>query len=467
VSRPKRLHDAGAERRGSGDGSPGTPLEIALVPLARSTFDTALAGEALHQARESLEAAGFRVLAPDEVLQDADQVEAQLVRWADATPDLMVVLQATFADATIVLRLADRVDSPLLLWALPETPEGGRLRLNSLCGVNLAGHSLHRRGRAYDFLYAPPTDPSAVDKVRLLGSAARLRRRLQAARLGRLGAHPDGFDTCVLDAPRLAEKLGVEVVPLELDDLFRRVERVPDNARQEVRAALEPRLAGLDQVDRGAADKTLAAYLALRDLCQEQRLDALAIRCWPEFFVDLGCAACGAMSLLGDAKIPASCESDPNGAVTQLMLHWASGGAVFDVDVVSFDVRGDSAVVWHCGKAPLSMADPISVPRAAVHSNRRIPLLMEFPLKPGRITLARLSQANRDLELVTGTAEVLRAPLSFSGTSGVVRFDRPAGDVLDALLARGLEHHLALTYGNHVAVLKKLAQLAEIPTLEL
>jgi L-fucose isomerase-like protein len=83
---------------------------------------------------------------------------------------------------------------------------------------------------------------------------------------------------------------------------------------------------------------------------------------------------------------------------------------------------------------------------------------MEFRLKPGRITLARLSQASRDLEVVTGTAEVLRAPLSFSGTSGVVRFDRAAGDVLDALLARGLEHHLALTYGDHVAVLKKLAQ---------
>jgi L-fucose isomerase-like protein len=245
------------------------------------------------------------------------------------------------------------------------------------------------------------------------------------------------------------------------------VEEVAPSARDEARAALEPRLAGLDQVNRRAADQSLAAWLALRDLCEEQRLDALAVRCWPEFFVDLGCAACGAMSLLGDAMIPAACESDPNGAVTQLMLQWASGAAAFDTDLVTFDLEGDSAVLWHCGKAPLSMADPASEPRAAIHSNRRLPLLMEFPLKPGRITLARLSQAEQELRLVTGGGEVLRAPMSFSGTSGVVRFDRPAGEVLDSLLKRGLEHHLALTYGDHVDVLEKLAQLAEIPTLEL
>lgn len=443
------------------------PLHVALLPLARSTFDTALASDVFGSVREALEGVGCSVFAPDELLQDGAGVAALLERWPEVGPDLTIVLQATFADASMVQTLADRVAAPLLLWAVPEAPHGGRLRLNSLCGVNLACHSLRRRGRTYEYLYAPPTDPSALEKVRVLGSAARLRRRLQTARVGRVGDHPEGFDTCELDAARLARKLGVQIVPVELADLFRRVEEVAPSARDEARAALEPRLAGLDQVNRRAADQSLAAWLALRDLCEEQRLDALAVRCWPEFFVDLGCAACGAMSLLGDAMIPAACESDPNGAVTQLMLQWASGTAAFDSDIVTFDLEGDAAVLWHCGKAPLSMADPASEPRAAIHSNRRLPLLMEFPLKPGRITLARLSQAEEELRLVMGRGEVLRAPLSFSGTSGVVRFDRPAGEVLDALLKRGLEHHLALTYGDHVDVLEKLAQLAEIPTLEL
>ena len=41
-----------------------------------------------------------------------------------------------------------------------------------------------------------------------------------------------------------------------------------------------------------------------------------------------------------------------------------------------------------------------------------------------------------------------------------VQFSVP-GEVLDALLKRGLEHHLALTYGDHVDVLEKLAQLRQ------
>jgi L-fucose isomerase-like protein len=455
------------EAMGHGERTGVPPLHVALLPLARSSFDTALASDVFGSVRGALEGAGFRVFAPDELLEDAGRVTTLLERWPEPAPDLTIILQATFADASMVQTVADRVDAPLLLWAVPEPPDGGRLRLNSLCGVNLAGHSLRRRGRTYEYLYTQPTNPSALEKVRVLASAARLRRRLQTARVGRVGDHPEGFDTCELDTDRLARKLGVQVVSIELAELFARVEKVAPSARDEARVALEPRLAGLDQVDRTAADRTLAAWLALRDLCEEQRLDALAVRCWPEFFVDLGCAACGAMSLLGDAMIPAACESDANGAVTQLMLQWASGTAAFDADLVTFDLEGDSAVLWHCGKAPLSMADPGSKPRAAIHSNRRLPLLMEFPLRPGRITLARLSQAQQELHLVTGAGEILRAPLSFSGTSGVVRFDRPAGEVLDALLKRGLEHHLALTYGDHVGVLEKLAQLAEIPTLEL
>jgi L-fucose isomerase-like protein len=103
------------------------------------------------------------------------------------------------------------------------------------------------------------------------------------------------------------------------------------------------------------------------------------VRCWPEFFTELGCAACGSSSMLNDGLIPASCEADVNGAITQLILQLISGAPVVDTDIVSFDLDADTAVFWHCGKAPLSMADPDVQPRATNHSNRQKPLLMEFP----------------------------------------------------------------------------------------
>ena len=102
-----------------------------------------------------------------------------------------------------------------------------------------------------------------------------------------------------------------------------------------------------------------------------------------------------------------------------------------------------------------------------ITSNRKVPLVMEFTLKPGRITLARLSQASGELRLVVGGGEMLSAPPSFSGTSGVVRFDRPAREVFDVILGEGLEHHLSLTYGNHVPALLAVADSLNLPVLKL
>ncbi len=193
----------------------------------------------------------------------------------------------------------------------------------------------------------------------------------------------------------------------------------------------------------------------------------MAVRCWPEFFTDLGCAACGAMSMLSDEQIPCSCEADINGTITQLILQWLSGEPAFGSDLVEMDFEEDSAVLWHCGLAPLAMADPAVPARGGIHSNRQVPLVMEFPLKPGRITLARLSQASGELRLVVGRGEMLSAPPSFSGTSGVVRFERPVREVFDVILGEGLEHHLSLTYGDHVPALLALADLLKLPVLNL
>ena len=113
------------------------------------------------------------------------------------------------------------------------------------------------------------------------------------------------------------------------------------------------------------------------------------------------------------------------------------------------------------------MADPAVPAQGTIHSNRKLPLLMEFPLKAGRVTVARLSEATGNLRLVVGSGEMVRAAPSFSGTSGVLRFDRPAGEVLATILGEGLEHHLSITYGDYVPALLALAKMLDLPVLRL
>ena len=62
---------------------------------------------------------------------------------------------------------------------------------------------------------------------------------------------------------------------------------------------------------------------------------------------------------------------------------------------------------------------------------------------------------------------MLSAPKSFSGTSGVIRFDRPAGEVAAAMMELGLEHHVALVYGDVRGPLRAMAAAMGLPVVEL
>lgn len=62
---------------------------------------------------------------------------------------------------------------------------------------------------------------------------------------------------------------------------------------------------------------------------------------------------------------------------------------------------------------------------------------------------------------------MMRARLSFSGTSGVLRFDRPVADVLDTVMTEGLGHHYGLAYGDVREELRALAALLRLSIVEL
>ena len=398
---------------------------------------------------------------------DGAAIDACIAELAAADIDMILMLQSTFADSTMILQLARAIDAPLLMWALPEERVGGRLRINSFCGVNLAAHGLTRAGLRYETIYAAVNEEAALQKLHNFAISARVKKRLAGTRIGRLGEHPDGFDTCRVNHEALKAQFGLEVAQFDLDSFFARA-RQAESARVDALATdLGDRLDGFAEMEREATRGTLGAYVALDELVNEEKLSGMAVRCWPEFFTDLGCSACGAMSLLSNALTPSSCEADVNGTITQLILQWISGEAAFGSDIVAFDADAEEAVLWHCGLAPLSMADPDLVPEATIHSNRQKPLLMQFPLKPGRVTVARLSEATGEFRLVIGGGEMLKAPPAFTGTSGTIRFDSGAAAVMDTILREGLEHHISLTYGDHQDALESLALMLDLPVLRL
>jgi L-fucose isomerase-like protein len=455
---------------------PHKDLTLALVALARPTFDVPLAQQVAATLLDALTRAGWTVTGSGgELIMDAAGAARAAAAICTAPADLLVLLQASFADSTMAVAVAEAAHAagmPVLLWAVPEARDGGRLRLNSLCGINLAGHALHRRGIPYAYVLAPAGDRAGMEQVAVLARAGQARRRLRGARIGRVGEHPDGFDTCAYDAHDLQRLFGIEVVELPLAETLAAVAQVEPARRTAFMERATAYAANVPMLDAVATAGTGGVYAALQDVVERQRLAGLAVRCWPEFFTELGCAACGAMSLLNEDYYPASCEADVTGTATSLLLQSLTGSQALIADLVSLDPADNTGVLWHCGLAPVSMADPAVPIQATVHSNRKLPLLFEFPLKPGRVTLARLhhtgeAQAGARYALVVGGGEMLAAPRSFGGTSGVVRFDRPAAEVLATVLGRGLEHHLCFSYGDCRAELRAFAGLVGLPVIDL
>ena len=345
------------------------PLHIAFLPLVRNTFDVAFAEQMIISAREALIVAGFHLHEPEQPINDVSQVKQIVSMIADSPVDLLIIFQATFADSTMVVELAHSFATPIFLWAVPEPWTGERLRLNSLCGINLAGHALTLRKFHYDYAYAMPDDAIVIEKIRSLAQAGSLRRQLKAARLGVVGEHPVGMDTCHLDEPKLKEIFGVQIQHIELDDVFTRARSISAATIGQTRALLDTRLDNLSALDQTPLNGTLSVFNALKEISPEQKLDGLAVRCWPEFFTEMGCAACGAMSMLSDglglaSPLPCSCEADINGTVTQLMLQLLADAPAFGTDIVGVDQMQDLIALWHCGLAPLTMADPNVQPRA-------------------------------------------------------------------------------------------------------
>jgi L-fucose isomerase-like protein len=441
---------------------------VSFLPIARTTFDIAFAEEVCDKARQHLSQIPVTLEGQSELVTDLQSAQRVADSTAANPPDLLLVFQATFADSTMIRALVEKIDAPLMLWAVPEEHTGGRLRLNSFCGINLAAHALTRAGHRYETIFAPPDDPQAPELILNLALAGRARNALRTARMGRVGENPDGFETCLLDPHLIRQVFGLEVVQFDLaEDIFPLARQIETSRIDTIQTQLGMKVAGLDELEPAATRGTLSVYAALQGIADQKDINSFAVRCWPEFFTEMGCAACGAMSMLSDEMIPCSCEADVNGTITQMILQSISGQPAFGTDIVSIDSDRDAIVIWHCGLAPLSMADSQEMPGVTIHSNRKLPLLFEFTLKPGPVTVARLSESSGEYRLVIGSGEIIRAPRSFSGTSGLLHFDRPAREILDVILTEGLEHHISITYGEYADVLIALAKLLNIPVLQL
>lgn len=462
-----------------------------VIAIGRPTFDLDLAADRVDAAwqlldRDGLDPHGVRAIAtgPDEVDDRLDRVP----------PDApcVYVLQATFADSSLVARVHDRLGPPMVIWSFPEPRTGGRLRLNSLCGANLAAYLLRRRRARVGFVHVDPSARGASAELRAATERARAlpvapvddvvgaatassamaaevaasAATVGRSRIGVVGDAPVGFEPCEGDVAELGRITGLGVDRVALATLFDQADASAPEARRATTERVRTTLDVPDDVERAGLAESMRLHEGLRALAARHGWAALATRCWPECMTEYGGAMCTPMAMLTEDGTPSVCEADLFGAATALILRTVGGSDPFVADLVDAQ-DDDTSVIWHCGVAPVTLADPRDRPVGITHPNRHRALANQFALRPGRVTVARLSQSSGRISMVIGGGEMLDRPRPFVGTCGVVRWDGGVDRVVDVVFTRGLEHHLGVVYGDHRQSLRALAAAWGLPVISL
>ena len=441
---------------------------LALVKPSWRTSKTDAVADATFQALQSLDA---DILYEGIAATEAEARE-RARNFARAGVDGAVMHFVTFPVGAAIPAAAMEVDVPIVLLANPEEAgPGGMWERNSFCGANMASHGLRRLGKPYSFVFARPAD--LPREIAASMAALRAVKALRELRIGLVGGRVPGFYTSNADELQLRRDLGVTVEVLDLLEVVKTASALTAAELAAAREALGKAACRVNRIDEHELALAAGLYAAFRKTAEKYALNALAVRCWPECGDLFGVAPCAVLGMLNDHALPTSCEGDVAGAVTMEMLRAAAAGTnpPFFMDLIAFDPGDDTGVAWHCGAAPSSLCRSFGETELRRHmrvdGGEKKGVVNEFPLKAGRVTLARYDtdRDGRQRLLIAG-GEALDTEAFLRGNPLRIRFDCSVKDLVDTVIDQGFEHHYALIHADVVEPLRQIARWKGISPVE-
>lgn len=427
-------------------------VTIGVVCLARTTYDYLEARNlytAIRENLKSIEDVRWEFLEELVISQEEGTAAAQLL--ATKHIDGLVCISGTFHLGHLVLQLKRELPVPILLWGLPELPyNGGKIRLNSVCGVNLNASNLYKSGYDdYSVIVQDAIDEDWIDAIRVI-------KAMKSAKIGIIGYRADGFFNVGVQDNLLFGQTGALVDHYELSEVH--TYAVTDEAVAERRKQLTSTF-DVSTLSEYQLDKVSQLSAKLDGFYKEKGLSALAIRCWPEFARDFGVSPCAAMSLLQSEGLILACEGDIDGALS-MIAHKALGAETpFLFDFSQVDFKQDFALFWHCGVAPCNLWDGTCNRSLDTYFAGGKGVTADFVLKSGELSVLRIDSARGGYRMFLQRGKAVPMEKLLKGTYMKVLFERPVKEVLDLVLENGLAHHSSVVYGSYIRPLELVAKL--------
>jgi L-fucose isomerase-like protein len=297
----------------------------------------------------------------------------------EPTAGPLVVFVATGGTESLVLQaVATRPREPALLVAHPGH--------NSLPASLEALARLQQQGVRGRILYlCSPSDREALDQLRLAVHDSSVRRTLCESRIGLVGA-PSDWLVASSPAPDTVRSVwGPTVVSLPVGlilaepdhDVTASGERIAKDVRV---GATE--LVGLSESELPAAGRV---HALLRRVVDQQRLDAVAVRCF-DLVLQRKTSGCLALAQLNDEGVTAGCEGDLVATVAMLWARRMFGTMPWMANPSRIDPARGTLSLAHC-TVPRSMC---STYRLRSHFESGLGVSVQGTLRTGPVTLVRI-----------------------------------------------------------------------------
>jgi len=427
-------------------------IRVGIVCLARKTFDYKAAEDIYGKIKEDLkeiEKVQWEIV--EELVIEVDDAQSAAHRLASKEIDALVCISGTFALGHLILELNKVIKKPILLWGLEELPyDGGKIRLNSVCGINLNTSNLYKAGvKNYQVVIGDQIDEDWLNAIRIL-------KAFSSNRIGIIGYRAKGFFNLDVDELDLHKQLGVLVDHFELDEVYNyeiKGDKVEER-KQQIKSLFD-----VSNVTEQQVLKVAELTEKLDGFMSDYQLDTLAIRCWPEFARNFSISPCAAMSILQSEGKILTCEGDILGSLSMLAHRAIGGETPFLADFSQVDLKGNFGLLWHCGVAACNLWDGECVRSLDDYFAGGKGVTADFVMKSGEVSLLRIDYAPREYRIFLQKGKGIPMNKDLKGTYVKVTFEDNIRDVLDKIIKNGIAHHISVVYGEYIKPLEIFAKL--------
>jgi len=444
-------------------------IKVGVVFLGRRRpgFDMEWGKQMETRVRGSLAKSGFEFFEPSEKAVDDPSLRRVMAECEAQKIDALVLLQTTMGDARLSQTLAQLWPDPLILWATPEKPDGDMISSCSLVGAHCWASVLRQMGHAFEVVYG---DPDAAETQKQFSEAVRLAitvRRLKKVRLGIIGGQAPGYFAMSPDPFVIHRATGAQVQSFSLIDFSNAVSEL--SAEAVAADVAKVKSLGLPHKDTTDDDLPMSSrlYLAIKLFFENENLDALTIREWPEMPNVFGQWPYFAVARLADEGRAIGIEGDADGALGAWLVESLGLGRCYLSDWLEHDDK--TITLWHGGAAPMSLCEPVGKPggpQTAKHFNIKKPAVMEATLRAGMpVTIYRFWRCDGKYFLTAREGETLKPKRHLMATNGLAKMNCDPREWFEELCHAGMPHHIAVIGGHHAALLKRLARALNIQTI--